>query len=70
MIKNNCPPPALNKRPLGPVSGGLVLACLIFLGVPLTQLVSDGDTAPPGTRNGKPVKVKRIQPFSFNIADR
>ena len=24
----------------------------------------------PGTRNKKPVKVKRIQPFSFNIADR
>ena len=24
----------------------------------------------PGTRNKRPVKVKRIQPFSFNIADR
>ena len=24
----------------------------------------------PGTRNNKPVKVERIQPFSFNVADR
>ena len=34
MIKNNCPPPELNKRPIGPVSGALVLACLIFPGRP------------------------------------
>ena len=32
MIKDNCPPPESNKRPIGPVSGALVLARLhIFL---------------------------------------
>ena len=33
-------PPRLNKRPIGPVAGSIILAGLIFLALPLTQLLS------------------------------
>ena len=49
MIKNSYPPSNLNRQKLGSVVSALVLACLIFLGLTLTQLRSD---PPPDTPKG------------------
>ena len=49
MIKNSYPPSNLNRQKLGSVVSALVLTCLIFLGLTLTQLRSD---PPPDTPKG------------------
>ena len=44
MSKSSYRPPNLNRQPSGPVGSALVLAGLILLAIPLTQLLSDLET--------------------------